>query len=141
VNFSVPTDSERVRFQFEPKAPPLAKRWAALRQLKDAGVAIGICVTPTLPIEEPSRFADLIADFAPAVVVCQDFHSAGGRFGADTGANALSLLDALGWGPHDYRHFVDLLRRRVTVYEGESGFFPPPAVAASEVRTDVTRPF
>jgi DNA repair photolyase len=138
VNLSVPTDSERVRVQFEPKAPPLEKRWEALRQLKESGIAVGVCVTPTLPIENPEGFAKRIADFAPAVLVCQDFHDAGGRFGADTGEGARRALAEIGWGPVDYRRFVDRLRQNATVFEGEAGFFPPPAVpapATAPVRT------
>ena len=131
VNMSFPTDSERVRRQFEPKAPPLEKRWDALRQLKDAGIAVGVCVTPTLPIEEPDAFARMIANFSPDVLVCQDFHDAGGRFGADTGDEARRLLAEIGWGPENYRRFVARLKEDGTVYEGESGFFPPPALAAT----------
>lgn len=127
VNVSIPTDSERVRMQFEPKAPPLEKRWDALAQLKDAGIAVGVCVTPTLPIENVDTFARRIADFKPDVVVCQDFHDAGGRFGADTGAEARRLLEETRWGPADYRRFVNRLRQSVTVFEGEAGFFPPPS--------------
>lgn len=128
VNVSLPTDSERVRVLFEPKAPPLDKRWDALRQLKDAGVAVGVCVTPTLPIEDPDAFAKRIAEFAPAVLVCQDFHDSGGGFGADTGAEARRLLAEIGWGPAEYRRFVDRLKQNGTVFEGEAGFFPPPVV-------------
>lgn len=127
VNMSIPTDSECVRMQFEPKAPPLEKRWDALRQLKDEGIAVGVCVTPTLPIADPEAFAKQIADFAPAVLVCQDFHDAGGRFGADTGEEARKLLAEIGWGPANYRRFVDRLKQNGTVFEGEAGFFPPPA--------------
>jgi DNA repair photolyase len=127
VNMSIPTDSERVRLQFEPKAPPLEKRWEALRQLKDAGIAVGVCVTPTLPIENPTAFAKMIADFAPTVLVCQDFHDSGGGFGADTGEGARRLLKEIGWKPADYQRFVKLLRESMTVYEAEAGFFPPPA--------------
>ncbi|AWM36667.1 Radical SAM superfamily protein [Gemmata obscuriglobus] len=130
VNVSIPTDSERVRQQFEPKAPPLEGRWDAVQQLKDAGVSVGVCVTPTLPIENVDTFARRIADFKPDVVVCQDFHDAGGRFGADTGATARGLLAEIGWGPADYRRFVNRLRHGVRVFEGESGFFPPPAAEA-----------
>ncbi|MBP3954042.1 radical SAM protein [Gemmata sp. G18] len=126
VNMSIPTDSERVRQQFEPKAPPLDRRWDALAQLKDAGIAVGVCVTPTLPVANVDTFARRIADFKPDVVVCQDFHDAGGRFGADTGAEARTLLAETGWGPADYRRFVNRLRLSATVFEGESGFFPPP---------------
>jgi DNA repair photolyase len=127
VNMSIPTDSERVRMQFEPKAPPLEKRWDALWQLKEARIAVGVCVTPTLPIENPDTFAQRIADFAPTVLVCQDFHDSGGSFGADTGEEARRLLAEIGWGPADYRRFVDRLKQDGTVYEAEAGFFPPPA--------------
>src|SRR3954454_931796 len=34
VNMSITTDSEAVRQAFEPKAPPLERRWEALRELK-----------------------------------------------------------------------------------------------------------
>jgi DNA repair photolyase len=140
VNVSIPTDSERVRAQFEPKAPPLEKRWDAIRQLKDAGIAVGVCVTPTLPIEDPEGFAKRIAEFAPDVLVCQDFHDSGGSFGADTGEEARRLLAEIGWGPANYRHFVDRLREDMLVYEAEAGFFPPAAakpVAAPTLFADV----
>lgn len=130
VNVSIPTDSERVRMQFEPKAPPLEKRWDAIRQLKDAGIAVGVCVTPTLPVEDLAGFAKRIAEFAPDVLVCQDFHDSGGSFGADTGEEARRLLAEIGWGPANYRRFVDRLREDMLVYEAEAGFFPPPAVAS-----------
>jgi DNA repair photolyase len=126
VNMSIPTDSECVRMQFEPKAPPLEKRWDALRQLKDEDIAVGVCVTPTLPITEPEAFAQKIADFGPTVLVCQDFHDAGGGFGADTGEEARRLLAEIGWGPANYRRFVDRLKQDGPVFEGEAGFFPPP---------------
>jgi DNA repair photolyase len=126
VNLSLPTDSERVRMQFEPKAPLLEKRWEALRELREAGIAVGVCVTPTLPIEDIDAFAKRIAAFKPDVLVCQDFHDAGGGFGADTGENARTLLAEIGWGPANYRRFVDRLRQDQAVYEGETGFFPPP---------------
>lgn len=126
VNLSIPTDSERVRKLFEPKAPPLEKRWAAAWELKAAGVPVGICVTPTLPIEDADAFARQIAEFRPAVLVVQDFHDAGGKFGADTGADARELLAELAWTAADYERLVARLRDRLTVYEGEAGFFPPP---------------
>jgi DNA repair photolyase len=129
VNFSIPTDSERVRLQFEPKAPPLEKRWEAIRELREAGIAVGICVTPTLPIESIDGFARRIAEFKPEVLVCQDFHDADGRFGADTGEGARRLLAEIGWGPANYRQFVAQLRQDLHAFEGEAGFFPPPVVA------------
>jgi len=65
VNMSIPTDSERVRVRFEPKAPPLEKRWAALRELRAAGrfletwshpLRLGRPL-PTLPLWLASDFA------------------------------------------------------------------------------------
>jgi DNA repair photolyase len=125
VNVSVPTDSEDVRKRFEPKAPPLDRRWQALAELKAAGVPVGVCVTPTLPLADAGAFADRLAAFAPAVLVVQDFHDAGGKFGADTGADAVRLRDEYRWGSDEYRRFVDRLRARCDVFEGEAGFFPP----------------
>ena len=126
VNLSIPTDSERVRQRFEPKAPPLERRWAALEDLRASGVPVGVCITPTLPVEDVDAFARRLAAFRPDVLVCQDFHDAGGRFGADTGDAARRLLAETGWTAADYRRFVDRLRQDQTVYEGEAGFFPPP---------------
>jgi DNA repair photolyase len=125
VNFSIPTDSEAVRMRFEPKAPPLDRRWAAVDELVAAGVPVGVCVTPTLPVEDAERFADRIVSINPAVVVTQDFHDAGGRFGADTSAAAWETRRELRWGPDEYQRFVEVLRTRMHVYEGEAGFFPP----------------
>jgi DNA repair photolyase len=125
VNLSIPTDSERVRRQFEPKAPSLERRWEAARELRAAGVPVGVCVTPTLPIEDVDAFARRLADFRPDVLVCQDFHDAEGKFGADTGEGARRLLADIGWGPGDYRRFVERLRQDLTLFEAEAGFFPP----------------
>ena len=137
VNLSIPTDSEIVRQQFEPKAPPLEKRWEALRELREGGISVGVCVTPTLPIEDIDAFAKRIAAFKPDVLVCQDFHDSGGMFGADTGEGARKLLAQIKWGPKNYRQFVDRLKQDGQVYEGECGFFPPPKV---EVATPQAQP-
>jgi DNA repair photolyase len=137
VNLSIPTDSEIVRQQFEPKAPPLEKRWEAMRELREGGIPVGVCVTPTLPIEDIDAFAKRIAAFKPDVLVCQDFHDSGGMFGADTGEGARKLLAQIKWGPKNYRQFVDRLRKDGQVYEGEAGFFPPPKV---EVATPQAQP-
>lgn len=126
VNVSIPTDSEEVRRAFEPKASPLDRRWAAAAELKAEGVPVGICVTPTLPLADAGRFAERLAAFAPAVLVCQDFHDANGGFGADTGAAAKQLLADSGWDGDRYGGFVARLRGLYATYEGAEGFFPPP---------------
>lgn len=126
VNMSIPTDSERVRQAFEPKAPPLERRWEALAALRQAGLPVGICVTPMLPLDDADRFAKRLAEFAPDVLVTQDFHDSGGGFGADTGSAARKLLDDMHWSMDVYRRFRERLQRLLpVVYEGEAGFFPP----------------
>jgi DNA repair photolyase len=125
VNVSIPTDSELIRRVFEPKAPPLEKRWEALTQIKAARVPVGICITPLLPLDDGEAFAERLAAFQPDVLVTQDFHDSGGGFGADTGVLARELLAKRPRTAEDYERFVERLRRDLDVYEGEEGFFPP----------------
>src|SRR5207253_3229224 len=58
VNMSIPTDSEAVRQAFEPKAPSLKRRWEALAKVRAARLPVGICVTPTLPLEDLEAFVE-----------------------------------------------------------------------------------
>ena len=125
VNMSIPTDSEEVRHVFEPKAPPLERRWQAAGELKAAGLPVGVCVTPMLPLADPDAFIQRLVEFEPDVLVVQDFHDSGGGFGADTGEAARRLLAQSRWTPHDYREVYNRLQQFRQVYEGEAGFFPP----------------
>jgi DNA repair photolyase len=139
VNVSIPTDSERVRQAFEPKAPPLPKRWEAVEALREAGIPVGVCVTPTLPIEDIPAFVDRLVGIGADVLVVQDFHDSGGGFGADTLPRAVQLAQALGWNADRYRDFAARLRAVTTVHEGECGFFPPPAVPERSLFQDSNR--
>src|SRR5262249_28452295 len=125
VNVSIPTDSERVRQVFEPKAPPLERRWHALDRLRDAGLPVGICVTPMLPLEGPESFLQRLLAFRPDVLVTQNFQDSHGRFGADTGQWARRLLADFRWTADDYRGWLKRARLAMDVLEGEAGFFPP----------------
>src|ERR1700726_3364899 len=91
VNLSIPTDSEEVRQAFEPKAPPLERRWEAAEAVRAAGVPVGICVTPMLPLADPDAFVRRLVAFGPDVLVTQEFHDSRGGFGADTGLAARRL--------------------------------------------------
>jgi DNA repair photolyase len=127
VNLSIPTDSEEVRQAFEPKAPLLERRWQAAAAVRAAGVSVGICVTPMLPLREPEVFVERLAAFRPDVLVTQNFHDSGGGFGADTGLLARDELTRWSWTEADYQRCVERLRERLTMYEAEAGFFPPPS--------------
>ena len=131
VNFSIPTDSERVRQAFEPKAPSLERRWQAIHELCAAGIPIGICVTPTLPVENMDRFAAELIEANAGVLVLQDFHDSNGGFGANTSPKAMELARTLGWSLARFREFFDKVQSATKVYEGEAGFFPPPVFAPS----------
>ncbi len=95
------------------------------------GVPVGLCVTPTLPLEDPVKFADRLTAAAPAVLVVQNFHSAGGKFGADTGkAKPWKLVQDFLRGSGEV---VQPLRRiglrpLPRPLEGEAGFFPADAI-------------
>ncbi len=136
VNMSIPTDEEEVRCAFEPKAPPLERRWAAVETLRQAGLAVGICVTPMLPLRDPEAFVARLVACRPAVVVVQHFHQARTPFGADTGPAARQELARRQWSEADYLRCVELLRRTLTVYEAEEGFFPPPSESLQLMSTD-----
>jgi DNA repair photolyase len=136
VNISIPTDSEVVRQAFEPKAPPLERRWQALAEARAAGVTVGICVTPMLPLEDVEAFVQRIVAFRPDVLVTQHFHDSGGGFGADTTDEARRLMEERRWTEDDYRRCVEQLRQRLEVFEAEAGFFPPPS-PAELVRCDI----
>lgn len=125
VNLSIPTDSEHVRRAFEPKAPPLERRWQAAAELRAAGIPVGVCLTPLLPLENAHEFARQIAAFRPDVLVVQSFHDSHGAFGADTGAAARAILADSAWSSDDYAAFKQLLERQLPTLEGEAGFFPP----------------
>ncbi len=126
VNMSIPTDSETVRQLFEPKAPALERRWEAIQRIKAAGLPVGICVTPLLPLENMKAFVQRLVEFQPEVLVIQDFHDSQGRFGADTGAVARRLLAEYPRA-EEYQLFRACLRPIYSIFEGEAGFFPPPA--------------
>lgn len=126
VNLSIPTDSETVWQVFEPKSPRLDERWAAAGKLRRAGIPVGICVTPLLPLDDECAFVDRVVQFRPDALVLQDFHMAAGAFGADTGPAARALLAETRWGPADYARVLQRFRNRLDdVPEAEAGFAPP----------------
>lgn len=126
VNISIPTDSEAIRQQFEPKAPTLEQRWLAAEELRAAKIDVGLCVTPTLPLKDMQAFIDRLARFQPKVLVIQEFHDSRGHFGAHTGEHVRELAEQLLWHTEHYLEFREGLQSRMRVFEGEAGFFPPP---------------
>lgn len=125
LNVTISTDDEAVRRAFEPKAPPLDRRWAALHAAKARGIPVGVCVTPMLPLRNPTAFRAKIMELDPQVLVVQDFHDSHGSFGANTGDAAKALVQRFGWSAARYAEVKAAWRTERMVYEGEAGFFPP----------------
>lgn len=74
VGISIPTDSDIVRKAFEPRAPSIARRLAAARQLKEAGIRTTASIAPLLPAT-PERLARLLVPgFDRAWVGAINFH-------------------------------------------------------------------
>ena len=70
--------------------------------MRAAGVPVGVCVTPMLPLADPAAFVARLAAFRPDVLVTQDFHDSNGGFGADTAAPmARRILATLFGVKHD----------------------------------------
>lgn len=79
VGFSINTLDEKVRFAFEPGAPPIQRRLQALQKLHEAGIRTWVFIAPILPIfneenvwpfmEKIYRHADTIL-FDPLHIKC-----------------------------------------------------------------------
>jgi DNA repair photolyase len=66
---TISTDDERMREIFEPGAPPIAARLAALAALHEAGIRTYVFVGPLLPLLDPEGLAARIRPHADAVLV------------------------------------------------------------------------
>jgi len=84
VHISIESDRDRLP-GLPPPASPIARRFEAAQQLRDAGIHVVITVAPLLPIADPDGFFQRIATCADAVVVD---HFIGGD-GTATGARTL----------------------------------------------------
>lgn len=125
VNMTVTTDQDRVRRAFEPAAPSTALRLQAISEVAAAGIPATITMTPLLPIADPITFAAALAATGVTRFVVQDFHATRGQFVAGTGAQAIALLDELGWNRSSYTKTVEILRDHLpNLAEGREGFAP-----------------
>ena len=68
VGMSVTTDDEAIRKIFEPRAPAIAGRIKALRQLKAAGIQTYAFIGPMLPMN-PKRLAEQLANAVDYVLI------------------------------------------------------------------------
>lgn len=122
------TDSERVRLRYEPKAPGIKARLRTARALVDAGVLIGISISPMLPMANVEAFADAVASLDAAEYVSQYMAPPGPVFAAGTLPATLRMAQEAGWGRAEYASAREVIQRvlgtRRPLLEGDEGFAP-----------------
>jgi len=126
VNFSITTDSEAVRWAFEPRNPPIQDRLQAARQVADAGIPVAITMTPLLPVENPADLATRVARTGASRFVVESFSPTGGHFRGGTGEAAQALARRLGWDCAAYERTRQALMQELApdIREGRDGFSP-----------------
>lgn len=138
VNMSIPTGSENVRKDFEPRSPSVKARLQAIGKLKhgipsdgDHDVRFSVTITPLLPI-----FPKDIADFVNKLscvdrAVIQKFHASNEKtLVASTRQEAISLKTKYAWWyEQEEAYYYDLKNklaslsdRGVEILEGREGF-------------------
>ncbi|MEG4088778.1 radical SAM protein [Microcoleus sp. Pol12B4] len=137
INMSIPTGSEKVRKDFEPKSPSILARLKAIAKLKysfpyqeNCEVRFSITLTPLLPTlpEDEANFISKL-EVVDRVVI-QDFHASNDRsLIASTRAEALALKQKYAWWynseQQSYRKFKNKLIAMlpgVEIMEGKEGF-------------------
>ena len=68
VGITITTDNEEMRRIFEPHAPSIEDRIAALRELKAQGIRTYVFIGPMLPMD-PERLGEMIRDHADSVLI------------------------------------------------------------------------
>jgi DNA repair photolyase len=134
---SIPTGSEKVRRDFEPRSPSIKARLQAIGTLKHSipcdeehEARFSVTVTPLLPTlpEEQAEFISKL-EVADRVVI-QEFHPSTGRsLVASTRQEALALKQKYAWWydneEKSYQQFMNQLAsllRDVQIREGKEGF-------------------
>jgi len=125
VNMTVTTDSDTIRKHFEPSCPSNDRRLEAIREIKAAGIRVCVCITPMLPLENPTEFGKKLAEIGADIYVAQPFKPAQGRFSASTRETALRIVQEYQWTEQDYRSaFCEIAKFLPHLYEGREGFMP-----------------
>lgn len=127
VHVSIETDRDSLP-GLPPSASPVEKRLAACRELRELGVFTVVTVAPLLPIAEPQRFFDRIAEVADAVVIDHYIEGDGSKAGARTLRTALpaavSAIDPSATSLEYRDRMIDIARNTMPGRVGvsESGF-------------------
>ena len=135
VNMTVTTDDEDVRRTFEPSCPSNDHRLKAVAELREAGVEVGVTMTPLLLVSHAEAFAESLLATGAEHFIAQPFHFARGKFIASTREDALALMakklgcDVAAFQEKYLDHYhsaFNVLRANLPeLGEGKEGFAPP----------------
>jgi len=109
VNMSITTDSDAIRKRFEPGCASIDRRIEAITEIGAAGIPVGISIAPTLPIEDPEKFAKRLLKIGPVSCFTAYFHITKREFVANTRDPALELAKEYGWDEKEYQKTVEVL--------------------------------
>ncbi len=137
INMSIPTGSETVRKDFEPRSPSIQSRFNALGKLKhnlpcnqEHNVQFSITITPVLPTlpedEAPFIFKLEVADR----IVIQGCHQQKKKsLSASTRQEAITIQKKYSWWYNDepenysnFKHKLESMLCDIEVIEGKQGF-------------------
>ena len=125
VNLSITTDNEETRKAFEPKTASIARRLETAEKLIEAGISVGICVSPMLPIENPTEFGRKLRDLGATYYTASPFHKGSSSFAAGTRSKALQIAREMNWGGPEYIETLIQLRQALPELETKGLTFSP----------------
>ena len=125
VNMTITTDSEEIRKVFEPYCPSNKKRMEAVTNMQSNGIQCCITMTPLLPVENPTGFAQDLKKTGVERFIIQPFHKDKGKFIAGTRGEAMEILNRYNWSDEKYRHVLSIMEKQLpNLGIGQAGFAP-----------------
>ncbi|MDR3690913.1 MAG: radical SAM protein [Fimbriimonas sp.] len=113
VNMSITTDCDEIRKRFEPGCASIERRIEAIAAIADAGIPVGLSISPMLPMRDPEAFGKRLAGLGAKVSFTAMFHQAKQDFQANTRPLALELAAEYGWDERRYRLAAIALKRHL----------------------------
>ncbi|MCB0825135.1 MAG: radical SAM protein [Armatimonadetes bacterium] len=125
VNLSITTDNEQIRKEFEPKCASIARRIEAAHKLKRSGIAVGVCISPMLPIADPERFAYWLRDINADCYSTCTFHKGSRSFASGTRPQGAKLAKKWDWNSLEYVEAVVKMKRILPELDTKGKAFDP----------------
>jgi DNA repair photolyase len=115
-SLTLETDDEQVRRALTPTSPSVARRLAAARRLRDAGIFVQLAISPMLP-NHPERLAELANSAAHRVVIDTYFDGDGSGGRRSRALKIGELYERLGYDgwfqPGAHGRLMDAMRARL----------------------------